>query len=398
LEDESGEQYVVPQQALADLFRAYSPPLNCVILNACFSISQGQLASVGVPFTIAMEGLISDDAAIEFSRGFYDAIGAGKDIEFAYEEGRRTVQLAAPNTQFISIMLSATAKTSVQDDLVAKSRTTGPAKLDWQGLVNQIKEKGNEDPEGKFMVTNKNWIVSDPDLLRGIFEARKGDYPFMMIGSWGTGKNIVLELINRGTKRRNYEFQDLNLNLPENQLHEEYFGTKHRPGVIERHDGALIHLDVMEDLHDKAHIVDKILTLIEKGQLLRSDGTIARIDVRIIGGMKIDPDSSLRSKSTSSQGISLLLVLVDRLATNLIIRTKRIAEMPDRIPTLITEQFATLYLNGKFTSDELNKVALVPQEIIRAFQEHEWIIDKDFYELTQIIQRATHNGNWENAF
>jgi hypothetical protein len=286
-------------------------------------------------------------------------------------------------------MLSATAKTSVQDDLVAKSRTTGPAKLDWQGLVNQIKEKGNEDPEGKFMVTNKNWIVSDPDLLRGIFEARKGDYPFMMIGSWGTGKNIVLELINRGTKRRNYEFQDLNLNLPENQLHEEYFGTKHRPGVIERHDGALIHLDVMEDLHDKAHIVDKILTLIEKGQLLRSDGTIARIDVRIIGGMKIDPDSSLRSKSTSSQGISLLLVLVDRLATNLIIRTKRIAEMPDRIPTLITEQFATLYLNGKFTSDELNKVALVPQEIIRAFQEHE---------LTQIIQRATRNGNWENAF
>lgn len=102
LEDELGGQYVVPQQALADLFGAYSPPLKCVILNACFSISQGELTSMNVPFTVAMEGSIGDEAAIEFSRGFYDAIGADKDIEFAYEEGCRTARLAAPDSQFIS--------------------------------------------------------------------------------------------------------------------------------------------------------------------------------------------------------------------------------------------------------------------------------------------------------
>lgn len=102
LEDELGEKYIVPQQALADLFGAYSPPLKCVVLNACFSISQGQLTSLGVPFTVAMEGSIGDEAAIEFSRGFYDAIGAGRDIKFAYEEGCRTARLAAPYSQFIS--------------------------------------------------------------------------------------------------------------------------------------------------------------------------------------------------------------------------------------------------------------------------------------------------------
>lgn len=123
LEDELGGQYVVPQQALADLFQSYSPPLKCVILNACFSLSQGQLTSLGVPFTVAMEGSISDNAAIEFSRGFYDAIGAGRDIDFAYEEGCRTVKLAAPNTQFVSQILKDTTKLQVQDEFatIAKS-------------------------------------------------------------------------------------------------------------------------------------------------------------------------------------------------------------------------------------------------------------------------------------
>lgn len=107
LEDELGQRYTVPLQALADLFRAYSPPIRCIILNACYSIAQGQLTSLGVPYTIAMEGPISDEAAIEFARGFYDAIGAGRDIEFAYEEGCRTVRLAAPNTQFVSKLLKA---------------------------------------------------------------------------------------------------------------------------------------------------------------------------------------------------------------------------------------------------------------------------------------------------
>jgi len=108
LEDDTGGKYVVPQRGLANLFGAYSPPfgkLECVILNACFSIAQGELTSLETPFTIAMEGAISDSAAIEFSRGFYDAIGANKDIDFAYAEGCRNVELSAPNSIFISKIL-----------------------------------------------------------------------------------------------------------------------------------------------------------------------------------------------------------------------------------------------------------------------------------------------------
>ncbi len=40
-----------------------------------------------------MLGAISDEGATEFTRGFYDALGAGKPIKFAYEEGCRTISL-----------------------------------------------------------------------------------------------------------------------------------------------------------------------------------------------------------------------------------------------------------------------------------------------------------------
>jgi hypothetical protein len=109
LEDESGGKYVVPQLGLVSLFGAYAKPgggLECVILNACYSISQGTLISLNTPFTIAMEGAISDDAAIEFSRGFYDAIGANKSISFSYDEGCRNVALTTPTSRFVSKILN----------------------------------------------------------------------------------------------------------------------------------------------------------------------------------------------------------------------------------------------------------------------------------------------------
>lgn len=40
-----------------------------------------------------MDGPISDKAAIEFTRGFYDALGVGKSLREAFEEGCSNVAL-----------------------------------------------------------------------------------------------------------------------------------------------------------------------------------------------------------------------------------------------------------------------------------------------------------------
>jgi CHAT domain len=88
-EDETGQPTVPSPMSLAEIFRAHSPPLECVILNCCYSIREGILTALGVPFTIAAETPLYDQSSIEFTRGFYDAVGAGRDISFAYGEGVR---------------------------------------------------------------------------------------------------------------------------------------------------------------------------------------------------------------------------------------------------------------------------------------------------------------------
>ncbi|MCA9711441.1 MAG: CHAT domain-containing protein [Myxococcales bacterium] len=110
LEDDQGECVEVPKQALARLLSRYAPPagvLRCVVLNACWSLETGESMSMDVPLTIAMDGPISDRGALEFSRGFYDALGAGLDFAAAYEEGRSCVEIAAPGAKFESVLLRA---------------------------------------------------------------------------------------------------------------------------------------------------------------------------------------------------------------------------------------------------------------------------------------------------
>jgi hypothetical protein len=108
LQDELGRPFRVPPQALADLFTAYNATLSCVVLNACYGLAQGELIALGVDFTIAMEDAIDDDAAREFARGFYDALGAGKEIGFAYGEGCRSARLAVPGVVFTPRLLERT--------------------------------------------------------------------------------------------------------------------------------------------------------------------------------------------------------------------------------------------------------------------------------------------------
>jgi len=96
-EDASGRLMVPDSAALAELLQRRGA--STALLNACYSLATGSFTSVGLDYTIAMEGSIADDAAIEFTRGFYDAVGAGLTIPEAYDEGLSCARLKhmAPN-------------------------------------------------------------------------------------------------------------------------------------------------------------------------------------------------------------------------------------------------------------------------------------------------------------
>lgn len=91
-ENAHGESETVPPHALAELL-SICGTVQCVILNACYSIKQGELMLPSIPFAIVMDGSISDDAAIAFAAGFYDAVGAGENYETAFKYGRNNIGL-----------------------------------------------------------------------------------------------------------------------------------------------------------------------------------------------------------------------------------------------------------------------------------------------------------------
>jgi predicted negative regulator of RcsB-dependent stress response len=84
-EDEAGKTKLVDAEALAGLFKLFADSVECVILNACYSEVQAEAIARHIPYVIGMSQAIGDQAAIEFSVGFYDALGAGRGIDFAYD-------------------------------------------------------------------------------------------------------------------------------------------------------------------------------------------------------------------------------------------------------------------------------------------------------------------------
>ena len=94
LENEVGEIQLVQPYALAGLFKLFSHHVRCVVLNACYSEIQANAISQHIDFVIGMSKGIGDRAAIEFSVGFYDALGAGCSVEVAYEFGCNAIQMA----------------------------------------------------------------------------------------------------------------------------------------------------------------------------------------------------------------------------------------------------------------------------------------------------------------
>lgn len=107
LEDEVGNVKFVAPEALAGLFELFADQVECVLLNACYSEEQADAIVQHVPYVIGMSDAIDDNAALEFAVAFYDALGAGKSVEFAYKLGCNAIQMAGVKGHLIPTLLRA---------------------------------------------------------------------------------------------------------------------------------------------------------------------------------------------------------------------------------------------------------------------------------------------------
>ncbi|WP_417910850.1 response regulator, partial [Candidatus Electronema sp. PJ] len=93
LEREDGNSVVVNPDALSGLFELFSSHIECVFFNACYSESQAEAISSCIPYIVGLKKEISDRSAIEFAVGFYDAIGAGRPFDEAFNFGKNALDL-----------------------------------------------------------------------------------------------------------------------------------------------------------------------------------------------------------------------------------------------------------------------------------------------------------------
>jgi len=103
LQDEYGARKIVTREALESLFKEFKDRIKCVILNACYSELQATAIKSFVPIVIGMKEELDDEAAIAFSTGFYQAIGAGKNIPTAFNLGLSTIK--GPPGKDIAVLL-----------------------------------------------------------------------------------------------------------------------------------------------------------------------------------------------------------------------------------------------------------------------------------------------------
>ncbi|MEL4898006.1 CHAT domain-containing protein [Crocosphaera sp. Alani8] len=116
-EDETGNSKFIEAEALANLFELFADSIECVVLNACYSDVQAKAIAQHIPYVIGMDKAIGDKAAIEFAVGFYDGLGAGKSVEFAYKLGRNSIEIAGIPERLTPQLLS-------NPDVIASQKKT----------------------------------------------------------------------------------------------------------------------------------------------------------------------------------------------------------------------------------------------------------------------------------
>lgn len=104
-EDDTGQPKPVSGKALAGLFSLFAAEVECVVLNGCYSQVQAEAIAQHIPYVIGMTRAVGDRVAIAFASAFYNALGSGRDVEFAFRFGCNAVQMEGSEEYETPILL-----------------------------------------------------------------------------------------------------------------------------------------------------------------------------------------------------------------------------------------------------------------------------------------------------
>lgn len=182
LEDENGYAQTVSAEVLSEFFELFAEKIDCVVLNACYSEVQAKAISAHIKYVIGMKDQIGDEAAIEFSVAFYDALGAGESIEFAHKLACNAVRWRGLSDNLIPTLEKKTdftkpneVKNSANTDLQRTGKdsvgTTDQPRLVVFTREKQERKEQIEKPPVPFIVQGPQPF--SPFIERAVFIAQK---------------------------------------------------------------------------------------------------------------------------------------------------------------------------------------------------------------------------------
>jgi hypothetical protein len=86
-QSDDGSTKLVTQEAIVATMSTLNDNIRAVIFIACFSYAQAEAVTQHVDVAIGMRDSIRDDAARVFAAQFYAAIGFGRSIKQAFDQG-----------------------------------------------------------------------------------------------------------------------------------------------------------------------------------------------------------------------------------------------------------------------------------------------------------------------
>jgi esterase/lipase superfamily enzyme len=122
LNNSQGQAQPVSSEVLAELLAVLRGRIECVVLNACFSLEKADALADQVSCVVGMSQEIGDRSAVTFAAGFYRGLGFGRGYYTAFELGRNEIKLL--NLPDSAVPHFTTRDTSLLQREVVKPRVT----------------------------------------------------------------------------------------------------------------------------------------------------------------------------------------------------------------------------------------------------------------------------------
>lgn len=153
---------------------------------------------------------------------------------------------------------------------------------------------------------DSEWIARDPameSVLRGMHLAMSDDFPVLLVGERGTGKDLVSRLIHRHSDRSGGPYLEFHSELYDaREIESELFGYKRgafpdafmdKPGLLEIAHGGTLYLDNVDGIPRATQ--SKILSFLREGAFTPAgDCTSHHVDVRVMASMRRSDCQSAR--------------------------------------------------------------------------------------------------------